>query len=516
MKKNKHIIEKVFLEINTNSMKVANSLKNNSNMFIQNELLQLIEKELNGFSINENEILQIEKLTISVTNDNFKNDSLSNLSFNDGFFKSEIENQIRQKIAAIINKSKINPNSNRDTKENLFPENQLINTSEKKSNTLLYYLIYGELPWWVMSQTKINSQLDNIFNIEDIQESINSKNFIPKFKTIIEKNIVRQRLINQFSNEQLALIVSGFESIKLEKHSEAIQKNKLIHFLNKINDFEIKKSFWETIFSYIKDSNPKNIVFFYYKNNILFEKSKWPFETFINKMKEFITFNHEIKNLLNILKEQNLFKEEIKNSNIKKEEIKNNNIKKEASKIPIKSNDKIEPQEIDIDNHDKKTFYIQTAGLILLHPFIKELFKSCQLIKKGNIIEDKELATHLLHYVATKKEYDYEHNMLFEKFLCGLPLHYPIKREILIPEAYKTEVEEMLTSAVSHWDGLKSSSTALLRNEFLQREGKLDIQDSNPKIYIVRKTQDILLDKIPWNISIVKIPWIEKLIYTEW
>ena len=74
----------------------------------------------------------------------------------------------------------------------------------------------------------------------------------------------------------------------------------------------------------------------------------------------------------------------------------------------------------------------------------------------------------------------------------------------------------MLEAAVEHWSALKKTSTAVLRSEFLQREGKLDWSESNPKLTIERKTQDLLLEKIPWNISIVKIPWIDKLIYTQW
>lgn len=523
MKKNTHIIEKVFLEIDTNSIKVAHSLKNNVNMFIENELLQLIEKELDRFSLKENEVLQIEKLTISLHSDNLKsdnslslsfNENFSSLSLNNGFFKREIENQIRQKIEAIIQQSKTNSNNNQELTQNGYSENLSITLQEKKSNTLLHYLVYGELPWWSVSETQINTQQDNIFkkensnifNIDNIIEIINAKNFKSKLKTIIEKSIVRQRLIKQFPNEQLALIASSFESIIVENHKEVIQKNKLILFLNKTNDFEIKKYFWETIFNYLNDNNPKKTVFFYYKNKDLFEKSKWSFEAFITLIKEFIPFNHQINNLLNILKEQHLSKEDTKTTISKKE-----SIKKQSE-----SDDSIKEQDIVIDNQVKKAFYIQNAGLILIHPFIKEFFKSCELITKENTIKDKEMAVHLLHYVATKKEYDYEYNMLFEKFLCGLPLHYPIKREISVPEAYIAEAEGMLTSAVSHWNVLKSTSTDLLRNEFLQREGKLDIQDSNPKIHIVRKTQDILLDRLPWNISIVKIPWIEKLIYTEW
>ena len=144
------------------------------------------------------------------------------------------------------------------------------------------------------------------------------------------------------------------------------------------------------------------------------------------------------------------------------------------------------------------------------------MLKNCGLIADNNTIINKEVAAHILHYAATKKENDFEHLMLFEKFLCGIEIGESIQREIKIEKKHKQQVEEMLLSVLEHWTALKSTSTDLLRIEFLQREGKLDWSESNPKLTIERKTQDLLLEKIPWNINIVKIPWIEKLIYTQW
>lgn len=175
-----------------------------------------------------------------------------------------------------------------------------------------------------------------------------------------------------------------------------------------------------------------------------------------------------------------------------------------------------EEDDFQEDSTGSKSCYVQNAGLIILHPFLNEMLKNCGLMDDNHTLLDKERAAHILHYAATKRENDYEHAMLFEKFLCGIPLRQSIPREVKISDKHKQQVEEMLDSAVQHWSALKNTSTAVLRTEFLQREGKLDWSESNPKLTIERKTQDLLLEKIPWNISIVKIPWIDKLIYTQW
>lgn len=105
---------------------------------------------------------------------------------------------------------------------------------------------------------------------------------------------------------------------------------------------------------------------------------------------------------------------------------------------------------------------------------------------------------------------------MFEKFLCNVPIHQSIARDIVISEAVKEKAEELLQSVVQNWGILKNASTDLVRYEFLQRSGRLDLTKDNPQITVERKTQDILLDKLPWNYSLCKLPWMNNLIFTDW
>jgi hypothetical protein len=131
-------------------------------------------------------------------------------------------------------------------------------------------------------------------------------------------------------------------------------------------------------------------------------------------------------------------------------------------------------------------------------------------------ITDPELAIHLLHYIATKKEKQFENKMIFEKFLCGVPIQKTIRRNIKISDELKQKSEELLEAVIANWTSLNSASTDLLRNEFLQRSGKISFKEDNPKIIVERKVYDILLDKIPWTLSLCKLPWNSKLIFTDW
>jgi hypothetical protein len=165
---------------------------------------------------------------------------------------------------------------------------------------------------------------------------------------------------------------------------------------------------------------------------------------------------------------------------------------------------------------ERGEYQISNAGLMMLHPYIKPLFENCDLLNEDNTIKNPDMAVHLLHYVATKKEQQFESNMLFEKILCGVHTSAPIRRNIVLSEEHKKNAEQMLAAVLEHWGVLKNSSPDLLRNEFLQRLGTINFKETNGKIKVERKVQDILLDKLPWGIAICRLPWLDYLLFTDW
>lgn len=466
MTKNKHTIQKVFIEIDTGSMNVANSIQNNISMFIEKELLNLLEENFDALFSHHEEVIQIDKLSLS----------LHNVEINGSVFpSSEVKTQLLKQLEIIVDQVKNEKAVDWNDSET---KHTKITQKEKKTNTLLYFLSHGKMPWWATKN-------DSVFDYEHLIECTNNTNFKHQFKTSIADASVRKRIINQFSNLQIALLTSS------ENYLKSVDNNKIMICLNK-ESFEVKVLFWETVFKYIKTQNDHVLIELFCT---VLKNWSLTFSEFVLQINAFlpIQFTHlQVKEL-----------------------------KRDYAHFDIKTSQKFEKKPIEESIHSEKksvdkSFYVDNSGLIILHPFIKQLFKNCNLLNENNDINNKELAAHILHYAATKEENDFEHRMLFEKFLCGIPMQQSIKREVQIEESHKACVEELLQSVVTHWSALKNSSSDILRSEFLQREGKLDLSEDNPKLFIERKTQDILLDKIPWNISIVKIPWIDKLMYTQW
>lgn len=521
MKENLHSIQKVFLEIKTTSMKTADSIKNNLAVFLQNEVFPMLEKYFSSVKNIDNQIVQIEKLEFTIDSQNQKNDfSLFNTET-----KNDIKNQIEKEVQKTFQEFE---NKIQNKTADVTTEMHVVSPKDRQTKTLLYFIENGSMPWWV-TQT----QLEEISFFENISfDEIQNQNFKNSFQQIIMKKKVQDRIVNQFSNYQIALLGNVFSSSISRMNQEKLSSNKILKIIEN-QSHHFKTSFWKMIFEVWNNQQKAAPISYYYENKTFFSAKKISFELFIKSIQEFSNPDvkeedvKKIKIKYNDVSIESKSIEKSTEASINQEQITSKeNQKIENQKIEIKSalkpennlNDDLKSKEdFDVDeNFNSKSCYVQNAGLIILHPFIKDLFKNCDLIDNKNVIVNKELAVHLLHYAATKRENDYEHTMLFEKFLCGIPLSKSIKREIKIDEEHKKHVEEMLDATVKHWSALKNTSTAVLRSEFLQREGKLDWSESNPKLTIERKTQDLLLERIPWNISIVKIPWIDKLLYTQW
>jgi Contractile injection system tape measure protein len=187
---------------------------------------------------------------------------------------------------------------------------------------------------------------------------------------------------------------------------------------------------------------------------------------------------------------------------------------------PVKSTDSKEkepqPPKKKWFKDEQAHLLVENAGLVILNPFLKHFFKGIGLLNEENALTDKVLAAHVLHYVATGRERDFEQLMTFEKYLVGIDPFESIPREIAISDAIKAESENLLKAVRDNWKPLQSSSSASLRETFIQRHGKLIHESTNPRLVIERKTVDVLMNQLNWTISIIRLPWLDEIIFVEW
>ena len=166
----------------------------------------------------------------------------------------------------------------------------------------------------------------------------------------------------------------------------------------------------------------------------------------------------------------------------------------------------------------EKDFSTGQAGLVILNPFIPTLFERTECTKDGVFQdeESQERAVGLLHFLATGREEFEEPELLFEKILCGWPVESPLHRDFPISRQDKQECDELLGSVISRWEALKSTSPDGLRENFLKREGRLKNEAFGWTLHVENETHDLLLDRLPWQIGVLKFRWMDSAITVNW
>lgn len=174
--------------------------------------------------------------------------------------------------------------------------------------------------------------------------------------------------------------------------------------------------------------------------------------------------------------------------------------------------------ENDITSAVAEGIYISNAGLIILSPYLAAFFTRLGLMSNNEFASNEAAhrAVHILQFLATGIEVpSEEHELVLNKLLCGIDPSEPLSMDFIISETEKIESEALLKAVVENWTALKRSSVAALRSTFLRKEGMLTKQ-SSWNLKIERQSVDMLVDKLPWSISIIKLPWCKEALYCEW
>jgi hypothetical protein len=170
------------------------------------------------------------------------------------------------------------------------------------------------------------------------------------------------------------------------------------------------------------------------------------------------------------------------------------------------------------DEIDEEGLFVQNAGLILLHPYLESFFGEIELLENGDFRDRqcRETAVHLLHYLAAKEMFTPEYDLVFEKYLCGIPADEPIQRFLMLPDPMKQECDQLLRAVIRNWNKLKETSPDGLREGFLRRKGKLTHDAFGSRLRLEHMAHDVLLSFLPWGISVVRLPWMAEILSVEW
>ena len=194
----------------------------------------------------------------------------------------------------------------------------------------------------------------------------------------------------------------------------------------------------------------------------------------------------------------------------------------EPKNVPLK--EKIPQHKRTLKEKEGDFFYINNAGLVLLNPYLPQLFKALDWIEGKNWRSEtaQHQAVVLLDYLVrgeTAKD-AWEYDWTLNKILCGVPLEMVIDQSTpLSIDAYET-ADNLIKAVIQYWTIMKNSSIAGLQETFLRRQGKLTFRAEGEgwRLQVERKTVDILLERLPmgWSFSVIKMPWMAEMLFVEW
>lgn len=163
--------------------------------------------------------------------------------------------------------------------------------------------------------------------------------------------------------------------------------------------------------------------------------------------------------------------------------------------------------------------YVENAGLILFHPFLKSLFEQLGLTE--NDIWTTKISQHkailLTQFLIRGETKIGENELVLNKILCGFPIENVVNTKLEITPEEIQKCESLLLAIIEHWKILGDTSIAGLRETFLQRKGKI-LMTENEKLdlWVKQEGVDILLTQLPWGIEMIKTPWMEDFLQCYW
>lgn len=366
----------------------------------------------------------------------------------------------------------------------------------------LFYMRNGYLPWNHM--VRANQQWTSV--LEELATDYQS---IAELRDEIESNtLLVLRMIRQ---HDWLFLVRLVEVLTAEKQEG------LLTILRKISSWSVSRNKLEVANNLKSQTGLSNLVY----ENIVFRilrsavKPDRSFAGFIVELK------HDMDVLINYKSVVSIGRlDAVSNYGLQEGEVITKNIFHAVS-LP---GDKVNSEILRAENEswkqvvEEESIFTSNAGLVLIHPFLSSLFKRMGLLAaqqfSGRAAQEK--AIYLLHYVATGKTKAEEYELLVPKILCGYPATLPVAKSIRLSAKERKEADGMLKAAIASWDILKSTSITGLREGFLQRSGKVILKEGKISLLLEKHTIDVLLDHLPWSLSLIKLSWLDELIRVEW
>lgn len=176
------------------------------------------------------------------------------------------------------------------------------------------------------------------------------------------------------------------------------------------------------------------------------------------------------------------------------------------------------PQSLDLSFSDTDEVHVENAGVVLLWPFLVHLFERLELMTDRRFRDRRSQlrAVGLMQHLATGERRPAEYQLPLAKVLCGMDVNEVLKFGPLVTDEESEECNNLLTATIEHARSFGSISITGLRNAFLIRKGVLRASHDSYHLLVERASHDVLIERLPWGLSWVKLPWMEVSLAVDW
>ena len=528
MTESRHIIHRETLELSGSHYQHIQKLESDANRIATSIIHPEIERCFDSLITGHDHVI-IDKIEIDLG------------VFSHNGFEREIKSRLHNQLISVLNKFL----SKRPSTKNpaVHPEGSLLSESDHSEmatssslllDALLYYLLHGFIPWWYEHDTN---------TIEDWKQLKQPKEADIILQTMVQSSSSITRAVDALSDEMLGMICAeaGFGKSILQGWLEIANNLKA----SPSEYSTCRNAFWEYCICYVASHNPrfeKSVVIqkimssssfsyeeldFFISSALqkqiaqqgpIFKTGKSSLSHQDNPVKQDISA-HQDKNKPNkdlpemIPGEHAAF--DISHLTDKQKSEKNSS--QDETRIISRKDEKLF-KETSLTRDNDEILQVTNAGMIIVHPFLSELFQSSGLTRDELFISSDEAAygVRLLDYLSSGKQSSSESDLVLPKLLCGVAWSESLSPIIDLNPDDMEACDELLRAVIRHWKGIGRTTEEGLRNGFFLRQGIMTQKDNGWLLKIENKAQDILLNKLPWGISTIKFPWMKDVLHVSW
>ncbi len=502
--KDTHIIQRQVFELNVSGPGTGFAWEQHAAEYLHRIIQPCIQASFDALPL-QGQHLVIDRLEIDLG------------VFGPGKFEKDAPAKLREMLGKLLQQYAVTPLPDNVDAYTSSPVVQKLSEAQAAHQVLLSFLTLGRFPWWHKMHGR-PQYLDELFSISQIQ-SLHDHGKHKLKETLQASQAARLRLSNHFS---AAWISSCLQLLEMKGEEGRRQWDVLSPALASFPSLQplFHQHFWTM---WMESSGSLHLP-------LLLERTAGGFNTVTVELADIILRTEQCGHMHAALQTYLSAKHTAAETTPAANSTDEMTLKEERKTIPPE----IEMKEISAviaeqslsktgmakkpEGEGQPSIFVEAAGLVILHPFLPELFRMAGLWEKEGWHDPGSplRALQLLSWLAFGETGLHEYRLVFLKMLAGLDAETPIPAVPPLTDVETSACRELLEAVIRHWSVLRNTSPEGLQEGFLQREGKLSSGEGNDLLQVEPKAQDVLLSHLPWGYGVVKLPWMKQMLHVTW